>query len=77
MTVPVVGGRQAINDAVRALDVLGLEVGDIALRRPTLDEVFLTLTGAPVDALHADSDIHHPPAPAVPPTPPDSKEPIR
>ena len=60
VTVPVVGGRQAINDAVRALDVLGLEVGDIALRRPTLDEVFLTLTGAPVDALHADSDIRDP-----------------
>jgi hypothetical protein len=48
------------------LDVLGLEVGDIALRRPTLDEVFLTLTGAPVDAPSEDIDIHDPPAPAVP-----------
>jgi ABC-2 type transport system ATP-binding protein len=66
VTVPVIGGRRAINDAVRALDVLGLEVGDIALRRPTLDEVFLTLTGAPVDAPHADSDIRDPQAPAVP-----------
>ena len=50
MTVPVVGGRRAINDAVRALEVLGVEVDDIALRRPTLDEVFLVLTGAPIDA---------------------------
>jgi ABC-2 type transport system ATP-binding protein len=66
VTVPVVGGRQAINDAVRALDALGLEVGDIALRRPTLDEVFLTLTGAPVDAPHAETDIRDPQAPAVP-----------
>ena len=65
MTVPVVGGRQAINDAVRALDVLGLEVGDIALRRPTLDEVFLTLTGAPIDALHATATSATPQAPAV------------
>jgi ABC-2 type transport system ATP-binding protein len=66
VTVPVVGGRQAINDAVRALDVLGLEVGDIALRRPTLDEIFLALTGASVDAPPADTDIRDPQAPAVP-----------
>jgi ABC-2 type transport system ATP-binding protein len=67
VTVPVLGGRQAISDAVRTLDVLGLEVGDIALRRPTLDEVFLTLTGAPVDdAPSDDTDIHDPLAPAAP-----------
>jgi ABC-2 type transport system ATP-binding protein len=66
VTAPVVGGRRAINDAVRALDAVGLEVGDIALRRPTLDEVFLTLTGAPVDAPPADTDIRDPQAPAVP-----------
>jgi ABC-2 type transport system ATP-binding protein len=66
VTVPVVGGRRAINDAVRALDVLGLEVGDIALRGPTLDEVFLALTGAPVDAPTADTDIRDPQAPALP-----------
>jgi ABC-2 type transport system ATP-binding protein len=65
--VPVVGGRrQAISDAVRAIDAIGLEVGDIALRRPTLDEVFLTLTGAPTDAPPADPDIRDPRAPAVP-----------
>ena len=32
-------------DAVRLLDAAGVEVADIALRRPTLDDVFLTLTG--------------------------------
>ena len=37
-------------DAVRLLDALGIAVEDIALRRPTLDEVFLTLTGRPGDA---------------------------
>jgi ABC-2 type transport system ATP-binding protein len=30
---------------VRALDEAGLDVEDIALRRPTLDDVFLALTG--------------------------------
>ena len=32
-------------DAVRALDAAGVELADIALRRPTLDDVFLSLTG--------------------------------
>jgi ABC-2 type transport system ATP-binding protein len=65
VTVPVVGGRQAINDAVRALDVLGVDVDDIALRRPTLDEVFLALTRTPIDAPH-DADVEDAGAPAVP-----------
>jgi ABC-2 type transport system ATP-binding protein len=32
-------------DAVRRLDAAGVGVDDIALRRPTLDDVFLALTG--------------------------------
>ena len=55
ITIPVEGGRAVIAEAVRALDALAVEVDDIGLRRPTLDEVFLTLTGAPIDA-DADSD---------------------
>ncbi len=35
----------AIIEAVRRLDEAGIGIDDIALRRPTLDEVFLTLTG--------------------------------
>jgi ABC-2 type transport system ATP-binding protein len=38
-----------IAEAVRALDALAVEVDDLGLRRPTLDEVFLTLTGSPID----------------------------
>jgi ABC-2 type transport system ATP-binding protein len=38
------GGTAALLDVVRALDRAGIAVEDIALRRPTLDEVFLTLT---------------------------------
>ena len=50
VTIPVDGGRAVIAEAVRALDALAVEVDDIGLRRPTLDEVFLTLTGSPIDA---------------------------
>ncbi len=35
----------AIIDAVRRLDEAGVGVDDLAIRRPTLDDVFLTLTG--------------------------------
>jgi ABC-2 type transport system ATP-binding protein len=34
-----------IVEAVRRLDDAGVDVDDLALRRPTLDDVFLTLTG--------------------------------
>jgi ABC-type multidrug transport system ATPase subunit len=50
VTLPVEGGRAAISAAVRAVDDTGADVDDIGLRRPTLDEVFLTLTGQPMDA---------------------------
>jgi ABC-2 type transport system ATP-binding protein len=45
VTVPVRGGAAALADVVRALDAAGIVADDIALRRPTLDEVFLQLTG--------------------------------
>lgn len=43
--VPVTGGSMAIVAAVRALDEASIGIEDIALRRPTLDDVFLSLTG--------------------------------
>ncbi len=48
---PVTGGAQVLIEALRRLDALGTTVVDIALRRPTLDDVFLTLTG------HAAADV--------------------
>ena len=39
------GGATLLPIVVRALDEAGVAVEDIALRRPTLDEVFLALTG--------------------------------
>jgi ABC-2 type transport system ATP-binding protein len=50
VTIPADGGRAVIAEAIRVLDALAVEVDDIGLRRPTLDEVFLTLTGSPIDA---------------------------
>lgn len=43
--IPVSGGSKAIVEAVRRLDEANIMVDDISLRRPTLDDVFLSLTG--------------------------------
>jgi ABC-2 type transport system ATP-binding protein len=42
-----VGGRgsDALIAAVRGLDSAGVEIHGLALRRPSLDDVFLALTG--------------------------------
>ncbi|HLY82363.1 MAG TPA: ATP-binding cassette domain-containing protein [Acidimicrobiales bacterium] len=45
VSISVDGGADLLLAAVRALDEAHLAVEDIALRRPTLDEVFLALTG--------------------------------
>jgi ABC-2 type transport system ATP-binding protein len=45
LTVPVTGGSGTLVEAIRALDGRAVKVSDIGLRRPTLDDVFLTLTG--------------------------------
>jgi ABC-2 type transport system ATP-binding protein len=43
--VPVAQRRGTIADAVRRLDDAGIAIDDIAVRTPTLDDVFLNLTG--------------------------------
>lgn len=48
LTVPFSAGAKGLADAVRQLDAAGVELTDLSLRRPTLDEVFLTLTGRPI-----------------------------
>lgn len=45
VSVPVAGGSTVLVDAIRALDARGVAVSDLQLRRPTLDDVFMTLTG--------------------------------
>ncbi len=47
ITVPVADGTARLGDAMRLLADRAIALDDIGLRRPTLDDVFLTLTGAP------------------------------
>jgi ABC-2 type transport system ATP-binding protein len=45
---PTTDGVAALADVARALADAGIEAEDLGLRQPTLDEVFLTLTGQPI-----------------------------
>ena len=52
----VSGGADQLRDIVRLLDARGIEADDVGLRRPSLDEVFLAVTGKPLDPTGLDSD---------------------
>jgi ABC-2 type transport system ATP-binding protein len=57
VSVAADGGADQLTVVVRLLDERGLAVDDVGLRRPSLDEVFLTLTGrgvAPATSDQAD-----------------------
>ena len=59
VAVPVDDGTGRLADAVRLLAAAHVELDDVGLRRPTLDEVFLALTGRPAadDPSEADRDL--------------------
>ncbi len=45
LTAPVVGGAGVLTEALRQLAGAEIDIDDVGLRRPTLDDVFLSLTG--------------------------------
>jgi len=45
LTAPSSGGAQQLVTVIRSLDEAGIALDDVGLRRPTLDDVFLSLTG--------------------------------
>jgi ABC-2 type transport system ATP-binding protein len=55
--VPVSGGGVKVVEAVRALDIAKVEIKEIQLRRPTLDDVFLSLTGHHAEEIKVEEDI--------------------
>lgn len=45
LVAPVSGGAKALTEALRSFDAAAIELRDVGVRRPTLDDVFLALTG--------------------------------
>ena len=58
VTVPVESSVGVVADAVRALDKAEIVVDDLLIRRPTLDDVFLTLTGRTAEESEAQEEAH-------------------
>jgi ABC-2 type transport system ATP-binding protein len=56
VSLPVDAGTERLTAAARALEEEDVTVDDIGLRRPTLDEVFLALTGRALDRDVDDTD---------------------
>jgi len=49
LLLPVSGGAAVLTEALRRLDAAQIVLEDVGLRRPTLDDVFLSLTGHATD----------------------------
>ncbi|MDO9408845.1 ATP-binding cassette domain-containing protein [Patulibacter sp.] len=56
LSTPLRAGGGGVVVAVRRLDAAGVGVSDIAVRRPTLDDAFLTLTGRPAEEASTDAE---------------------
>jgi ABC-2 type transport system ATP-binding protein len=57
---PVREGVAALTEVARTLQEAGTRVADLGLRRPTLDEVFLRLTGGETETTDADTETETP-----------------
>ena len=56
VSAAVEGGADQLRDVVRLLDERGIEVDDVGLRRPSLDEVFLAVTGKHLEPTDPETD---------------------
>jgi ABC-2 type transport system ATP-binding protein len=57
LTIPTRDGVDDLLAAVRRLDSHGIKPDDLHIRKPSLDDVFLTLTGQPAEDVTAEHDM--------------------
>ncbi len=57
VSLPIAGAAGAVTEAVRRLDGAQIAIDDIATHHPTLDDVFLTLTGQTAAGADADAEV--------------------
>ncbi len=55
LSASIMSGDRMVPSAIRALDDAGVDVLDVEVRRPTLDDVFLELTGHGTQEVRADA----------------------
>jgi len=57
ISAPVTTGSKALIEAAKMLDEQGIHPLDIGLKRPSLDDVFLSLTGHVAEEKKAEEDL--------------------
>ncbi len=57
LVVPIRAGAHVVPNAIRALDDCDCDVVDVELRRPSLDDVFLAITGSSPDEMGATEEV--------------------
>jgi ABC-2 type transport system ATP-binding protein len=60
ITAPVSGGADTLTQALRALDLEDVRLQEVGLRRPTLDDVYLSLTGHKANNGNTNGNGHRP-----------------
>ncbi len=63
VAVRLAGGADELSDVVRALDAADLQIADLQLHRPSLDDVFLAKTGRSLEGAAAEEDAAAEPEP--------------
>ena len=49
VSLPAIGGTSMLADVVRRMDAAGIALAELGLKQPTLDDVFLAITGHATD----------------------------
>ena len=57
VSAPVTTGTKALIEAVKAMDEAGIHPLDLGLKRPSLDDVFLSLTGRPAEQVDSSKEV--------------------
>ena len=57
LVAPISGGPASFREVLRAIEEAGIAVYDVGLRRPTLDDVFLSLTGHAAEPAPSTNDV--------------------
>ena len=58
LVIPAADGSRSLVEVVRAMDEASVPILDIELHKPTLDDVFLSITGHPAETESAPDDMH-------------------
>jgi ABC-2 type transport system ATP-binding protein len=57
LVLPAINGSRSLVEVVRSMDDASIRIEDIEMHKPTLDDVFLSLTGHTAEAKKADSAV--------------------